>query len=207
MTNGTKQKALTANKTALDFSKLFGQEKQAPKTPIDAFKEGDTIKPSSETQNAPTGLIGGLDGLPAFQLEKRAKKEHGEREEALRICKEHRENEKKSSMLQSEILKGLKAGADIYSLFLKAAKAISLMTGESLFYTQAEKDLIAIYGAGLQEKPPLTVELGQVEERLRRLTEALGREAEPDAQERIKRAVTAHEARAKELRRMIEKAG
>lgn len=207
MMNGTKQKAPTANNTALDFSKLFAQEKQAPKTPVDAFNEGNTIETSSQSQNATTGLIEGLDGLPAFKLEKRAKKEHGEREEALRICKEYRENSKESSMLKCEILKGLKAGADIYSLFLKAAKAISLMTGESLFYTQAEKDLIAIYGIGLQEEAPLSVELEQVEKRLQRLTEALGREADPDNGERIKRAITAHKARATELRRMIEKAG
>lgn len=205
MTNGTKQRADITNKSPLDFSGLFGEKKEAPKTPVDAFSKGDTIKVSSENSKAVTGLIGGLESVPAFKLEKRAKNERESREEALRICREHQQNTAKSQMLQSEILKGLKSGEDIYTLFLKAAKAISLMTGESLFYTQAEKDLIAIYGIGLQEKPPLAIELGNVQERLRRLTLAEEKEEDSDSRERIRRAITAHKARAGELQREIEK--
>jgi len=202
-TVGTAQTAFSEKKAALDFSKLFGQEKQAPKTPVDAFKEGDTIKVSSENSKAVTGLIGGLESIPAFKLEKRARTEHESRTEAQRICREYQANTAKSQLLQSEILKGLKLGEDVYSLFLKAVETISLMTGNSLFYSQAEKDLIAIYGAGLREKPALWLELEAVQGRLQKLREAVGRETDPDSQERIRRAITAHEARAGELGKLI----
>ena len=194
------------DKVSLDFSELFTEEKQAPRKPTDAFKTGNTTNISSESQNATERLTEGLARVSAFKLEKRAKKDQDERAEALRICREHQENTAKSQHLQSEILKGLTAGEDIYSLFLKAAKIISVTTANSLFYTQAEKDIIAVYGIGLQEKAPLSIELEQVQRRLDKLTEAVGREQDPDGRERIKRAITAHRARAGELARMIEKA-
>ncbi len=192
---------------SLDFSKLFEQEKTPSKTAVETSLEGDVINISSEKEKPATGQIGGLAGTSAFSLEKRAKKEQREREEAAKACREHIENTAKSQLLQSEILKGLKAGTDIYTLFLKAAKAVSLMTNNSLFYTQAEKDLIAVYGIGLQEKPPICKELEAVEGRLQRLTEAEGRETEPDNRERIRRAIKAHRARVEELGKLLHTAG
>ena len=115
------------------------------------------------------------------------------------------ENTLISSTLQTQILKGLTAGEDVYSLFLKAAKVISLMTSNSLFYSQTEEDIKAIYGRGLQEKPPLQMELKEVQERLQRLKEAEKREQDKDSKERIQRAIQAHENKATELRGMIEK--
>ena len=184
---------------SLDFSKLFEQEKTPSKKPVEPFYGDNASNLSSQKEKPATGQIGGLTGASVFWLEKRAKKEQRDREEAAIACREHIVNTAKSQLLQSEILKGLKAGADIYALFLKAAKAVSLMTNNSLFYTQAEKDLIAIYGIGLQEKPPLSIELEAVEGRLQRLREAEGRETDPDSRERIRRAVIAHKARAEEL--------
>lgn len=55
----------------------------------------------------------------------------------------------------------MKAGENVYNLFLKAVKAISLMTSNSLFYSQIEADTRAIYGEGLQEQAPLKCELAR----------------------------------------------
>lgn len=79
------------------------------------------------------------------------------------------------------------------------------MTSNSVFYSQTEEDLKAIYGRGLQEKPPLQMELEEVQERLQRLREAEKREQASDSKERIQRAIQAHENKATELRGMIEK--
>ena len=112
-------------------------------------------------------------------------------------------NISQGSQLQTEILKGIKAGADIYSLFLKATKAIALMTSNNLFYTQTEADIKAIYGRGLKEKPPLQIELKETEERLKKLIEAEQREDQTDSKERIQRAIKAHEAAIESLKNGI----
>lgn len=204
--NGTRQRANLADNVVLDYSGLFSQEKQAPKSPVDAVSQDNAGNLSSQKEKPATGRIEGLEREQARSLTLQAKKGKEDREEALRICREYQANTAKSQLYQSDILKGIKAGENIYSLFLKAAKIISFMTNNSLFYTQAEKDIIAIHGAGLQEQEALTIELGKVQERLQKLTEAEGREEDPDSRERIQRAITAHRARAGELERMIEKA-
>lgn len=79
----------------------------------------------------------------------------------------------------------MKAGESVYNLFLKAVKAISLMTSNSLFYSQIEADTRAIYGEGLQEQAPLQCELAEVQKRLARLRETQAEELENDSRERI----------------------
>ena len=110
---------------------------------------------------------------------------------------------KTSGQLQADILKGVQAGTDIYSLFLKAVKAISLMTSNTAFYSQIEADIKNIYGIGLQLPAPLTLELMDTQERLDRLREAEQREPNIGS---IKRAITAHQNRITELEKQIAKA-
>ena len=50
---------------------------------------------------------------------------------------------------------------DIYSLFLKACKAVSLVTSNDIFYKQLEADIRTIYGEGLLEPIPLQMEIQQ----------------------------------------------
>lgn len=204
--NGAGQRVNLTDKVSLDFSGLFSQKKEAPESPVEPISQGGQYETPSQKEKPVTGQIEGLDGLGTFKLVKKAVDSKNAREEALRICREHQENTAKSQHLQSDILKGLKSGEDIYSLFLKATEAISLMANNSLFHSQAEKDLVAIYGIGLQEKPPLSVELEQVQKRLQRLTEAEGRETDPDNRERIRRAITAHRGREKEIEALLKKA-
>lgn len=117
----------------------------------------------------------------------------------------YQNNIRASEGLQSKILKGVKAGENIYTLFLQAAKAISLMTSNTVFYNQIESDIIDIYGKGLLEPQPLKVEIQATEERLKRLKEAEAREGESDTQGRIYKAIKAHEARIAELQELIKR--
>lgn len=100
----------------------------------------------------------------------------------------------------------MKTGESVYNLFLKAVKAISLMTSNSLFYSQIEADTRAIYGEGLQEQAPLQCELAEVQKRLARLREAQTEELEHDSRERIGRAIQAHEAKIAQLQGKINRA-
>lgn len=189
----------------MDFSEDFSEkppEKQPSKTPTETLLEPEGHKAPLE-ENALQGLTECLQGIPILQRQADANK--AERERALAVYREYQKNIKLSGQLQTEILKGVKRGEDIYSLFLKAVKAISLMTSNTVFYSQLEGDIRAIYGQGLLDPLPLQIELQQVQERLTRLKEAEKREGEADSRERIKRAVQAHENRIAELEALILK--
>lgn len=199
----------------LDFSKLnnlafmdfkeLPPEKQPSKTPLEPFLETEEYKTTPKEENALEGQINGLEGIPILQRQADANK--ADRERALAVYREYQSNIKVSSQLQTDILKGAKRGEDIYSLFLKAVQAISLMTSNTVFYSQLNDDIRAIYGAGLLEPKPLELELEEVQGRLERLIEASKRGTETaDSLQRIERAIQAHKQRATELKGKIEKA-
>lgn len=191
MAAGAEARVAISDSVILDFAGLFcrdTEEKQAPEKPVKR-------------------LVEGLESQQAKQLHLEAVREQEERKRTLEIYREYQQNIKTSSQLQTEILKGARAGEDIYSLFLKAVKAISLMTSNNLFYTQLEGDIRAIYGRGLQEAPAIDIELEQVVQRYIKLLEALEREPDGDSKDRIKRAITAHKNRIRELEALKEKNG
>lgn len=206
---GAEARVAIAEDLVLDFSGLFtGEppEKQAPESPVEPFLGAGEYKTLTEPQKPVDGLTEGLEGQQAKKLYLDAQREREDHQRSLEVYRTYQENIKTSSQLQTEILKGLKAGEDVYSLFLKAAKAISLMTSNSLFYSQIEADIEAIYGRGLQHKPPLQKELQETQTRLQRLLEAGQREQPPDNRERIQRAIEAHRATIERLEDMIAKA-
>jgi len=139
----------------------------APKKPSEKLKGEGEYKTPIEVKKPLETLTEGLEGINKLQREADRKKQDIDR--SLAICREYQQNIKTSSQLQTEILKGARAGEDIYSLFLKAVKAISLMTSNTVFYSQLEGDIRAIYGQGLLDPLPLQIELQQVQERLKRL--------------------------------------
>jgi len=199
----------------LDFTKLnslafmgFSEippEKQPSKTPLEPLLEPEPYKSPLTEENALQGQLDGLQGIPILQREADAIKQ--ERERAVAVYGEYQKNIKLSGQLQTDILKGVKRGEDIYSLFLKAVQAISLMTSNTVFYSQLNDDIRAIYGAGLSEPKPLELELEEVQERLQRLREASQRGTEPaDSLQRIERAIQAHEDRTRQLTALITKA-
>ena len=206
---GAEARVAIAEDLVLDFSGLFtGEppEKQATESPVEPFLGAGEYKTLTEPQKPVEGLTEGLEGQQAKKLYLDAQREREDHQRSLEVYRRYQENTKTREQLQTAILKGLKAGEDVYSLFLKAAKAISLMTSNSLFYSQAEADLIAIYGRGLQQKPPLQREREEAQKRLQRLLEAEQREQPPDSKERIHRAVEAHRKTIAELGAMIDRA-
>ena len=174
------------------------QEKQPSKTPTDEPLGADEYKTSAEQEHA---LKRQIEGLGALQ--RKADQNKAEIDRNLEVYRTYQENIKRSGQLQTDILKGVQAGEDIYSLFLKAVQAISCMTSNKTFYSQVEADLISIYGIGLQQPAPLKLELMDTQKRLDRLREAEQREPNIDS---IKRAITAHQNRIAELEKQIAKA-
>ena len=140
-----------------------------------------------------------------LEAEQRGKKrQNAAANKQAEIYKAYQDNIKASGRLQTEILKGIKQGADGYSLFLKAVKAISLMTSDIMLYSQIEADIIAIHGAGLLQPAPLDMELDAVQARLERLREAEIRDGETeDTRRRIAAAIKAHEDRAENIRELL----
>ena len=206
MEAGANQRVTTDSGIVLDFAGLFGdseEQKRPPKTPSETILEGGQYKTITEPKKPVETPPEDLEGIHKLQRQADAKKMDIDR--SLAICKEYQQNIKTSSQLQTEILKGAKAGESVYSLLLKACKAISLMTSNSVFYSQLEGDIRAIYGQGLLDPLPLQIELQETQERLTRLREALNREIEPDAKDRIQRAVKAHEAKIADLETLIQR--
>ena len=124
---------------------------------------------------------------------------------SLSIYQKYQKNTRLSASLQTEILKGIKGGEDIYSLFLKAAKAIAAMTANEVFYTQVEADIKTIYGVGLLQETPLQMELESTKERLQRLLDAEKVETQAASKERIAGAIKAHRARVSGIESLIKK--
>ena len=189
------------NKLAFAGFSEEAPEKRPSTTPAEPLLEGGQYKTPTREEKPAEGLT---EGLGALQLE--ADRNKAEKDRSLEICRRYQENIRKSEQLQTDILKGARAGEDIYSLFLKAVEAISCMTSNPLFLSQIEGDIKTIYGRGLQEPAPLRLELRETQKRLDRLREAQQRETETDSLQRIAQAVKAHEARIAELTGQIKKA-
>lgn len=195
----------------LDLTRLknIAQVKQPEKQPatscgepLQPLIEGREYKTTTQQEKPAEGLAEGLRSLQR-EADQTKKKKDG----AIAVYQEYQHNTARSEQLQTDILKGAKQGEDIYSLFLKAVLAISLMTSNTTFYNALEADIRAIYGVGLQQPQPLKDELIAVQGRLQGLREALQRAGEPeDSLQRIRSAVKAHEARAEQLQEQIRRA-
>lgn len=134
----------------------------------------------------------------------REQEEHKRLQEAYR---EQQTNILRAGELRADILKGVKAGEPAQLLLLKAVECIAKMTGDTLFYSQTEKDLKAIYGEALLQKEPLELELKGVEDRLKKLKEARARETtEEESRYSIETAIKAHERKKGELEKLLERA-
>lgn len=205
---GAEARVAIAEDLVLDFSGLFtGEppEKQAPESPVEPLLGAGEYETIAEPQKPVEGLTEGLEGQQAKKLFLDTQREREDHKRSLEVYKTYQENIKTSSQLQTDILKGLKAGESVYSLLLKACKTISLMTSNSVFYSQIEGDIRAIYGQGLLDPLPLQIELQETQERLTRLREAEQRELDGDSKDRIKRAIKAHEAKIADLETLIQR--
>lgn len=193
------------SRLSLKGAKEQATDTQPPTSPVNPSRtpENGTGTESFQEDLKPTEAnLDGVGSIVHLQTIADAKRKEIERAEA--ICREYQRNIMHSSQLQAEMLKGVRAGEDMHSLFLKAAKAISLMTENALFYDLIEGDVRAIYGVGLGDAPALQMELDQVRERYRRLKASLDVEPNGDSRDRIQRAVTAHENRIRELEKRLK---
>lgn len=178
------------------------REKQPSNLAVEPFKEGKAYKYTSKNSNAIESDITPLEGNRLLQLQANRKKQEIERKNAEKQLKEG--NYLKSSTLQAEIIKGVLAGEDIYTLFLKAIDTIELLTNTTAFSNQVKEDIKAIYGRGLNIVEPLQIEMKEAERRLIALNRALSKEEEGNTKKRIKRAIEAHKSLIDDLQRRID---
>ena len=127
-------------------------------------------------------------------------------EMSARICREYLDNVSATDELEAEILKGIKAGEDFYHLFLKAVKAMSLMTSNPQFYNQIKRDCRTLYGGIFNNKEPLVEMLEETRDRMEKLRQAAASEADIDARDRITRCIDAHKEKIAQLETQIQNA-
>lgn len=116
--------------------------------------------------------------------------EKREREQLREMYSTYQENIKRAGSCRSDVLKGIKRGEDPLDLLLTAIECISLMTGDTVIYKQAEEDITAIYGWGLGYKQPLHRQLRNARERLEKLKQAT---VLPEDRQRLNNAIREHE--------------
>lgn len=133
---------------------------------------------------------------------------NGGNEESLsaRICREYLDNVCATDELQTQILMGIKAGEDFYHLFLKAAKAVSLLTSNVQFYDQIKRDCRSMYGGIFNQKEPLEEMLEEAHQRMAQLEKAAAVESDIDIRDRINRCIDAHREKIAELEEQIRNA-
>ena len=195
--------------TAIRADPIERKTETAPdalESPTAAFNGLDLIKLPEPPKKLSEGKIKlNTEGEQAGRLAIQYQLEQAERDHTREVYRQYQRNIKNSGGLRTEILKGAKAGEPLVALLLKAVKCISLMTSDTVFYTQLERDIKNIYGAGLLEREPLEIELKEVQQRLQRLEQALQRNTEPtDSKQRIERAIQAHRKRISQLQGLIE---
>lgn len=181
----------------LDFSAIRGTTETAPDSSTAAPSERHTRTEPSRSQNdtgkAKAGVL-----LSFFE------REQVDHERLLAAYSEIQRNIKRAGELRADILRGARSGEEPVRLLLKAVKCISLMTGESLFYSQIEGDLKSIYGAGLLDPKVLELDLLGTQKRLQKLQNALERETETaDSKKRIQAAIDAHKDKIRQLQEQI----
>ena len=185
--------------------------KEFPDMPVDAPESPKTGNNEIDSIEIPLDALNGLknenrepvDGIALIKL-RRQQEDHKQIQEAYRA---YQDNIKRSGDLRAEILRGIKSGESTPTLLLKAVECISNMTGDKLFYTQAEKDIKAIYGEAFLSGESLELELVEVEERLSMLKKADKREdIDEGDKERITIAIKSHEKRQETIKALIERA-
>lgn len=129
----------------------------------------------------------------ASPLYREQKEQRAAADQAASVYKEYQNAIKTVSSLEAEILNGLAAGENIAALFLKAARALSLLTGNRLFYDQIVEDIGSVYGYALQDHAAAELERDNIKQRLQKLEQAAAAPDNPN-RDNINRAIRAHRA-------------
>lgn len=109
-----------------------------------------------------------------------------------KVWKEYQAHIRETEMLQTEIMKGAKAGESLASLLLKCARALSLTTGSDTFREQVERSLMAVYGEALGDSGALALEKEAAQGRLEKIRAAQAQEKDPELREEMELAIRAH---------------
>ena len=193
------------NNIVLDFSGVFATGDQKP---AETHSKRDTVITATVAETLPEAHTEDESAQYApLTLCREAEQRKQDHQRSKEVYKTYQKNIHKSETLQTEIIKGLSAGEDIYSLFLKAVEALASVTNDNQLYKQAEADIREVYGVGLRQEQPIRRELEAVEHRLYLLEESLLWETESGERKRIERAIEAHKQRAEKLQNLIPKAG
>ncbi|MBR1373958.1 hypothetical protein IJ556_05860 [bacterium] len=137
------------------------------------------------------------------QLQRAADKRAQDLDRAAGILKEYQEHTAAANGHIVEIAKGIKAGEDIHILFLKALKALELVTNNKMLESAAA-DYLAIYGAGFGTSSLLKIELEQTQQRLNKLEQAAADETISSGErDRIAGAIQRHKARIERISKQI----
>ena len=182
----------------IDLSKLLNMPTE-PAEKHDKAQGGANTHKDNKNENR--GIS--ADDIGIRQLQREIDQANGEKQQALLVYKEYQKNIMVSSQLQSEIMKGLQAGEDIYTLFLKAMKIVALTTSNNVQYDITEQYIREIYGIGLGNPAPLEIELQKVKERLHRLEQSKANGM--DYTQSIDRAIKSHQNKVNEIEELISK--
>ena len=142
---------------------------------------GQPIQPIKENQNADI-----VELIP--------KKEY------LELYRRFNENIRLSNSIPTEILKGLQKGEPITALFLQAMKRISLMTNNTLTYTESVNFINSVYGVGLHEPEATALTLEAVNNRLEKLRLSLNTTIDTTNRAHVLTAIQQHEQLIQELK-------
>lgn len=181
---------------SLDFTILenltketIAEEKQAPRSPLEPLKDKSSINTNPENKEATQGQIETQTGNN--ELIRRIERKNIEKSDQKQIISMYTENLSKASIQQTEILKGIKTGDDIYNLFFKAIDTIELLNNNKAFSSQAKEDIIKVYGEKLGNKRPLEIQLEETHKRYSRLKRSL-KQAKGEDKQRIEKAIIDH---------------
>lgn len=121
---------------AFDFSALNELAKTSHQKPPEAEISEEDILLYNEPSKGRESLTEG-----ERKLQREIDNKNSDIWDRIRVYKTYQENIKRSSQLQTEIMKGLKNGESTEVLFLKAMEAISCMTDNRALYTIAKSTI------------------------------------------------------------------
>jgi len=101
---------------------------------IDGISIPITVEKHTEAHREPTVV-------PNIKLQREADKARAERDEAKRVYAKYQSAIKATEQIRCEIMKEVNAGSTEYkALFIKACNAVSLATGDHIFYEHIQRE-------------------------------------------------------------------
>lgn len=169
----------------IDYSKAY----KTPPAPARGPKQLKLIHTSTTTQNSPTGEAEGLEII--------------EEEGPIKTAQRSFEKED-GSHLKSLISKGIAKGEDTINILLKAIECISILSEDKAYYERNRERMALVYGAGLEKKAALELELVDISARINRLKYSLSKDSlTANEREGIEEAIRENREREEEIKAMI----